>query len=138
MAKNNLLLIGIGIVVVIGLAVLLMPRHHDDTPAQSGLAGGQAGPMSPEAKDEFRKSYLTSSAKSCADTMTKSPNLAEQKITPEMVTAYCECFAEKSVDQFSDDDIAKTSATQQIPPALMATIQDDAKSCAAQYLQPKQ
>jgi hypothetical protein len=124
--KKNGALIAIGaIVVAAGLAALFFFLHRSD----------QAGPSGdPAAEETYRRDYIVSAIASCADSAAKNPKVAEAHYSSEMIKAYCQCFAEKSVDQLSAADMGKITANHSLPPELLPVIEEDAKACGALHL----
>lgn len=116
-------------VVAAGLAALLF-FHHSEQSAIPATPSGTAA----STDEVYRRDYIVSAIAACADSASKNPKVAEAHYSSEMIKAYCQCFAEKSVDQLSAADMGKITANRSLPPELMPVIEEDAKTCSAMHL----
>ncbi len=131
MWKPNGALVAVGVVLVAGLGVLIFLHRNDLKSSQAGLMDK----LSPNGAEAYRRSYINSAIASCSSGMTNSPRIAAARISADMIANYCECFAEKTVDQISPGDMIQLVLKRSPSPELNAKTQEDAKACIAQYLQ---
>jgi hypothetical protein len=87
----------------------------------------------PAVKAKFRDSYVAGARKSCVQSATAR---AQGRLSDAEIAAYCDCFAQRSVDRLSGADItALVLDRNNPPPELRSRLVAVARSCVADILQ---
>jgi hypothetical protein len=126
--------VAVAAAVIAVLAIVVLVSRHG-APQQTAQAGAADIVMPDKISAADHEAYIASAIPSCKTEAAKQPRIIEQHVAQSAIADYCQCFAQKSADAITQDEL-NAIGNKTIPPSFMVKVQDIAKTCIAQYLPP--